>query len=121
MSKIIIVVVLVVMVAGVFRVLAEEQLADHSTVGFQEIGAALDEQPSPSPLTRFERSLLGWGELQNAATVDAMTPSPLTRFERSLLAWEQARVEAAAPSPLTRFEQSLLRWAQLQSEKQILS
>jgi hypothetical protein len=53
-----------------------------------------------------------------------MILSPLTRFERSLLAWGQvqrAAIEPTTPSPLTRFEQSLLRWGQLQAEEQILS
>jgi hypothetical protein len=92
MSKIIVSVVLILTVAGLFQVLAEGRESYR-----RDVSASLDEQPSPSPLTRFEQSLLRWGQVQRAA------------------------LEPATPSPLTRFERSLLRWGQLQAEEQILS
>ena len=97
MNKIMISVALVLMVAGLFQVLAGEQPTYTIRSTDQQEVAAVDTQ---------------------------LTPSPLTSFEHSLLAWARVQREVAAvsePSPLTKFEQSLLRWAQLQADKQVLS
>jgi hypothetical protein len=124
MSKIIVSLALMLTVAGIFQVLAEGRDSYRRDGISQYVTASHDEQPSPSPLTRFEQSLLAWGQLHSDVVDGQMILSPLTRFERTLLAWGQvqrAAIEPTTPSPLTRFEQSLLRWGQLQAEEQILS